>query len=180
MIIWFSSSGFFLFYFEGYFFFFCSLSTVRLYFAFSSSLCLIPGDVSFLSELLVLNNWKDCVRKGKRDEGCESCKSNSGEECSACRAVVLVVFLLIYKRTVVSMKCIKMDFVKSVIQIWGSRLWWKSPPCYHDSWKSCETWKLGTVFLLNSLKRGKSKHSFRRNIAKYLCFSAFVKSFSKT
>lgn len=141
------------------------------------ALCLIPGDVSFLSELLVLNNWKE---EGEKRWRLWVLQSNSGEDCSACRAVVLVLFLLIYKRTVVSMKCIKMDFVKSVIPIWGSRLWWKSPPCYHDSWKSCETWKLGTVFLLNILKRGKSKHSFRRNIAKYLCFSAFVKSFSKT
>lgn len=57
---------------------FCSLSTVRLYFGFSSSLCLIPGDVSFLSELLVLNNWKDCVRKGERDEGCEKIAAPAG------------------------------------------------------------------------------------------------------
>lgn len=104
----------------------------------------------FLSELLVLNNWKDCVRKGKREEGCESCNQTL-EKIAA--PAGLWSFLFIYKRTVVCMKCMKMDFVKSVSQIWGTKLWIKSPPHYYNSWESCETWKCGTVFLLNSLKR---------------------------
>lgn len=113
MITWFSSFGFSCFILKATFPFF-SLCTVRSYFEFSSSPCLIPGDVRFLSELLVLNNWKDCVRKGKRDEGCESCNQTL-EKIAA--PAGLWSFLLIYKSTVVCMKCMKMDFVKSVIQI---------------------------------------------------------------